>query len=84
PYFSSMSVGDILQVDWNDANSNSVPDGYVDHTMIVTRKDSNGEIFLTYHSGANGIPVFEKSISTLLSLKPNARWYGWHLYTYLD
>lgn len=70
--------GDILQVDWNDANGNPVPDGHIDHTMIVTQKDAYGNIFLTYHSNSR----LNKPFSDLLKEKPNAKWYGWRLYSY--
>jgi hypothetical protein len=77
-YFSQMKVGDILQVDWNDAAGRDTPDGHIDHTMVVTAKSSTGEIFLTYHSNS----VLNKPITELLRLKPRARWYGWRMYDY--
>lgn len=39
----NLQRGDILQADWNN-------DGIADHTMIVTKRDAQGNIFLTYHS----------------------------------
>ncbi len=60
--------GDILQADWNR-------DGHIDHSMIVTKKDSMGNIYLTYHSNN----TVDKPFS---ALPTNATYYGWRLYTY--
>jgi Putative amidase domain len=79
---TQLDAGDILQVDW-DGN------GKIDHSMIVTRKDSNnGTAYLTYHSGFNG-PVVDKPHWQLryapndphLILYPKLKFYGWRLKT---
>jgi hypothetical protein len=75
---SQLQPGDILQVDWNDAKGNKTPDGHIDHTMIVTAKNSKGEIFLTYHSNNN----LNRPFTELLKLEPKAKWYGWRMYSY--
>jgi Putative amidase domain len=60
--------GDVLQADWDR-------DGRIDHSMIVTKKDSFGNIYLTYHS----TNTVDKPFS---SLPTNATYYGWRLYSY--
>lgn len=67
--FYQLVPGDIVQADWNR-------DGIKDHTMIVTKKDGNGLIYLTYHS-AN---TKDKSINLILSQYPYALYYGWILH----
>jgi hypothetical protein len=39
----SLRVGDVVQADW-------ASDGHIDHSMMVTGKDSTGQAWLTYHS----------------------------------
>jgi hypothetical protein len=60
--------GDVLQADWDR-------DGRIDHSMIVTKKDSYGNIYLTYHS----TNTVDKAFS---ALPTNATYYGWRLYSY--
>lgn len=60
--------GDVLQADWDR-------DGRIDHSMIVTKKDSYGNIYLTYHSTNTVDKVFS-------ALPTNATYYGWRLYSY--
>ena len=69
-YFSDMQPGDILQADLNR-------DGTIDHSMIVTKKDSSGIIYLTYHTSNTK----DKSINSVRSSYPNALYYGWRLYS---
>jgi hypothetical protein len=77
-YVNQLQPGDILQADW-DGPRGHLPDGIIDHTMIVTARASNGEIFLTYHSNNRlNRPFF----SDLLRAEPKAQWYAWRLYTY--
>lgn len=60
--------GDVLQADWNR-------DGRIDHSMIVTQKDSNNNIYLTYHS--------ENTVDKVFSALPrDAIYYGWRLNKY--
>lgn len=61
--FNGVSTGDILQADWHR-------DGIYDHTMIITKKDSTGYIYLTYHSNN----TLNKHILDLVNGNPNARW----------
>ncbi len=69
PYISSLRVGDMLQADL-DANGN------IEHSMIVT-KVSNGVPYLTYHT----TNTKNKSFTEIQRSYPNARWYGWNLYS---
>jgi hypothetical protein len=75
---NQLQIGDILQADWDSTNGRHVPDGYIDHTMVVTGKSSNGEIFLTYHSNN----VRDRSMTDLRRAEPRANFYGWRLYAY--
>jgi len=68
-YFNQMQKGDILQVDFNR-------DGHIDHSMIVTKKDSSKTIYLTYHTNNTK----DRSIKDILSKYPRAKYYGWRLY----
>ncbi|MDQ3817164.1 MAG: amidase domain-containing protein [Acidobacteriota bacterium] len=70
-YISDLQPGDILQADWDR-------DGRIDHSMIVTKKDSYGNIYLTYHSNS----TLNKSFYSIYSANPNATYYGWRLYSY--
>lgn len=73
---SQLQPGDILQADWTGPQGH-LPDGTVDHTMVVTGKGTNGEVYLTYHTTNRLNRAF---FSDLLRAEPNARWYGWRLY----
>lgn len=72
-YFNQMQRGDILQMDFNR-------DGYVDHSMVVTAKDSYGTIYLSYHT----TDTRNRSINSILSQYPNAVYYGWRIYYYIN
>jgi hypothetical protein len=69
-YFSELIRGDVLQADFAPV------DGEIDHTMIVTYKDSNGRLYLTYHSNN----TVDRPLDDLLASFPGANWYGWGLY----
>ncbi len=72
-YISDMRVGDILQIDFDR-------DGYIDHSMVVTKRDSYGTIYLTYHT----TNTLDKSFWDIYSQYPDADYYGWRLYTYVN
>jgi len=72
-YFSDMQLGDILQMDYTN-------DGYSDHSMVVTAKDSYGTIYLFYHT----TNTLNRSINSILSQYPNARYSGWRIYSYIN
>lgn len=65
---SALQTGDILQADWTG-------DGTMDHTMIITKKDSNGNLYLTYHSN----DTVDKPFADIAKAYPSARFYGWSL-----
>jgi hypothetical protein len=65
---SSLRVGDVLQADWQ-------PDTRIDHTMMVTKKDSSG-IYLSYHSN----DTVNKPFSKVQATAPRAVYYGWLLH----
>ncbi len=62
---SELQPGDFLQADWNK-------DGWMDHAMIVTSKDSKGNIYLTAHTNnRKDLPFWQ--------MPSNANYYGWKL-----
>jgi hypothetical protein len=65
---SALVPGDILQVDFNR-------DGSIDHTMIVTKKDSRGTVYLTYHTN----DTKDRSFWDFYSASGNANYYAWRL-----
>ena len=62
----SMGIADILQLDFDK-------DGSKDHTMIVTKKDSNN-IYLTYHTNDH----INRPMTELQTLYSNSAW--WYSY----
>ncbi len=68
PQTSDLRVGDVLQIDWTG-------DGSVDHATIVTKKDSNNRLYLTYHSNNR----LDKPLSDIVAQYPKAKYYGWKL-----
>jgi hypothetical protein len=68
-YISDLVPGDVLQVDLNQ-------DEIVDHSMIVTDKDSGGTIYLTYHNNDSR----DRPFWDIYYLYPDAQWYGVRLH----
>lgn len=66
-YFSDLLTGDLLQADFGPS-----PDGNISHTMIVTKKDSYGNIYLTYHSNNTR----DRLLSDIQAGNPGTAWYG--------
>ena len=64
--------GDILQVDFDK-------DGQIDHSTVITRKDSNRTIYVTYHS----TDTKDKSIWDFHSTAGNPNYYAWRLNSYI-
>jgi hypothetical protein len=64
---SRLIVGDLLQADWTG-------DGQMDHTAMVTKKDSTG-IYLSYHSN----DTRNKPWAAFRYGEPDATYYGWNL-----
>ena len=66
-YFADMLVGDLLQADFGPS-----PDGNISHTMLVTKKDSYGNLYLTYHSNNTR----DRLLSDMQAGNPGTAWYG--------
>jgi hypothetical protein len=79
--FEEMQPGDILQHDclhWVDGEPVYGADGYIDHSMIVAKKDDDtGTIYLTYHSPDS----YEIPINRILQKYKDytTYYYGWRL-----
>ncbi len=72
PNVYDLAPGDILQMDLN-------ADGDVDHTTVVTKKDANGMIYLSYHTSNSldkPFTTFQSQVST------STRYYAWWLRYY--
>lgn len=69
----NLAPGDVLQMDFN-------ADGDIDHTTIVTKKDSNGMIYLSYHTSN----TLDKPFTTFQSqVSSSTRYYGhWLWYSF--
>ena len=69
----NLEPGDVLQMDF-DAN------GDIDHTTIVTKKDANGMIYLSYHTSN----TLDKPFTTFQSqVSSSTRYYGhWLWYSF--
>lgn len=65
---SALVPGDILQVDFDR-------DGSIDHSIIVTRKDNRGTVYLTYHTNNTR----DKPFWDFYSTHRNANYYAWRL-----
>ena len=57
-----------LQIDWEG-------NGSVDHTAVVTKKDSNNRLYLTYHSHSR----LDKPFTEIQLAYPMAKYYAWKL-----
>jgi hypothetical protein len=66
-YFSDMLAGDLLQADFGPS-----PDGNISHSMVVTKKDSYGNLYLTYHSNSTR----DRLLSDIQAANPGTNWYG--------
>jgi hypothetical protein len=65
PTIESLRLGDVLQADWTG-------NGTIDHTMMVTKKDSSG-IYLSYHS----TDKVNRPFAEIKDQYPNALYTGW-------
>lgn len=77
PYNTRYGVGDIIQIDYHDANGNLVPDGNWDHTFVVQGVIVGGDddLYLAAHDQDQD----HKRVTSLKSQYPNARYIGWHI-----
>lgn len=71
-YFQDLQPGDIIFADWDTVNGPHQPDGRVDHVMIVTVKDSNGNIYVSYHTN----DTKNRSINDIILHEPSANFFG--------
>lgn len=77
PYNTRYGQGDIIQIDYHDANGNLVPDGIWDHTFVVQGVIAGGDddLYLAAHDQDQD----HKRVTTLKGEYPNARYVGWHI-----
>lgn len=66
-------VGDLLPGDVLLADLDH--DGTIDHSMLVTSKDSAGAIYLTYHNS----DTRDRPFWDIYHSAPHALWYGVHV-----
>jgi hypothetical protein len=63
--------GDVISVDLDPANNNGI-----DHTMLVSKKDSAGNIYLAYHTSN----ALDKTFYDFYQASPStAKYYAWSL-----
>lgn len=66
---SGMQTGDVVQFDW------ATPDGHIDHTMMMTSRNSYGQILLAGHTNARrDYPLY-----SVQSTSPGLRTYFRHI-----
>jgi len=77
PYNTRYGQGDIIQIDYHDANGNLVPDGIWDHTYVVQGVIVGGDddLYLAAHDDDKD----HYRVTSLKSKYPNARYIGWHI-----
>ena len=72
PYYQDLFPGDIIFADWDTTNGPHVPDGRVDHVMIVTGKDTHGNIYVSYHTNDN----LDRPMRDIIAQEPVANFFG--------
>ncbi|TAN33526.1 hypothetical protein EPN28_01800 [Patescibacteria group bacterium] len=65
---SAARPGDIIQLQLASS-------GTLFHSMVVTKKDSTGEIYCTYHTGPNGYDVVDKPLASIAANYGNTSYY---------
>jgi hypothetical protein len=71
-YVSDLQLGDILQFGTQN-------DGSIGHSMIVTKRDSFGNVWLTYHSVNELNRPFWDLYTEQKKIYPRITFYGWRL-----
>lgn len=72
-YYQDLIPGDLIFADWDTANHGPhVPDGRVDHAMIITAKTSDGNVFVSYHSN----DTRNRSMIDIAAAEPSANFFG--------
>ncbi|HEX8706817.1 MAG TPA: amidase domain-containing protein [Pyrinomonadaceae bacterium] len=73
PYYTDLQPGDIIACDWDTLNGPHQPDGRIDHWVIITGKDTDGNVYVSYHSNNR----LNKPMTQLrLVDEPGANFYG--------
>jgi len=67
--------GDLIFADWDTVGGGHLPDGRVDHVMIVTGKDTQGNTYISQHTNDR----LNWPMTATLQLEPNARFYGYRM-----
>lgn len=74
PNIWNAAYGDFLYVDWDP---NNVPDGKIDHVMIVTGRTTNNEPRISQKSNnRHNIPLRESIAIAQSQGKTTIHWYG--------
>jgi Putative amidase domain len=68
---SNLFLGDIIFADW-DGPTGHHPDGRVDHVMIVTGKDTDGNLYISQHTNAR----LDRPMAQVLLEETEAQFYG--------
>ena len=71
-YYEDLNPGDIIFADWDSLDGTHQPDGRVDHIMIVTGKDTDGNVYVSYHTNDHK----DRSMTDIRIAEPNANFYG--------
>jgi hypothetical protein len=69
-YISDLRLGDIMQVSFNG-------DGQIGHTVIVSKEDTNGTDYVSYHSTNTLNKPVTQFLSDVRATSPSALFYVW-------
>ncbi|MGW4207157.1 amidase domain-containing protein [Lentzea sp. NPDC004789] len=77
-YFQQLLLADVLQADWFDDAEAPHPDGYIDHTMIVTQRFSSdvNDIKLSYHTNDQLDRALSEILAEIPPTSDRAYYYG--------
>lgn len=70
---AKLEPGDIVQMD--GMGKNGKPDGVWDHSMVITSKSSNGDLYISAHTS----DLEDEPLSSIQNRNPNAKYVGWHI-----
>jgi hypothetical protein len=63
---SWLYVGEPISIDFTG-------DGHIDHTVLVTSKDANNNLYVSYHTNNN----LDRPMTYFYTTYPSAKYYGW-------
>jgi hypothetical protein len=63
---SYLWVGEPISIDFTG-------DGHIDHTVLITKKDASGNLYVSYHTNNN----LDRPMSYFYTNYPSAKYYGW-------